>query len=86
MNENQLIDTIEIEQSIMSGVDPETTQPIKPKQILKEVLDFAKEQKERPEILVRVFSLLLIHYDVPDKTYKQLLDILGVNSVYGQAL
>ena len=37
MNENQLIDTIEIEQSIMSGVDPETTQPIKPKQILKEV-------------------------------------------------
>ena len=86
MNENQMIDTIEIEQSIMSGVDPEKTQPIKPKQILKEVLDFAKEQKERPEILVRVFSLLLIHYDVPDKTYKQLLDILGVNSVYGQAL
>ena len=52
---------------------------------MKQVLDFSKEYKERPEILVRVFSLLLIYYDVPDKTYKQLLNILDVISIYGQA-
>lgn len=69
----------------MSGVDSERTEPIQPDAILKQVLAFAKDKNERPEVLVRIFSLFLVYYNVPDKTYRQLLGILDELSVYGQA-
>ena len=36
---------IEIEQNIMSGVDPERTEPIPAEMILKEVQQFAKKEQ-----------------------------------------
>ena len=86
MVDHQMEEIIEIEQNIMSGVDPERTEPLQPEAVLKQVLKLAQEQREKPEVLIRVFSLLLIYYEVPDKTYKQLLNMLDTESVYGQAL
>ena len=70
----------------MSGVDSEKCEPFQQETILKQVLAFGRSQKDKPETLVRVFILLLVYYDVPEKTYRQLLGILNENSVYGQAL
>ena len=77
---------IEIEQNIMSGVDPERTEPIPAEMILKEVQQFAKRNKDKPEVLFPIFSLLLAHYEVPEKVYKEFLNMLGVMSVQEQAL
>ena len=45
--------------------------------ILKQVMDFSKELEDRPEILLRITTLLLTYYDIPDKNYQTLLAKIG---------
>ena len=86
MIEEEMEEVIEIEQNIMSGVDPERTEPILAEAILKQVQKFAKKHKDKPEVLFPIFSLLLAYYEVPDKAYKEFLNMLGVMSNHEQAL
>ena len=73
MIENSVEEAIEIEQDIMSGVDAERCEPIKPDTLAKSVMQFADSQKERPHLQFRVFALFLIYYDVPEKTWQEML-------------
>ena len=73
-----MIETIELEQLIMTGVDQDFNE-LTPKQVFAQVKRFVEDHKSKfKEEVTRVVGLLVIHYSVPDKEFKSLSKALSV--------
>ena len=70
----------------MSGIDTERAESIAHETLLKSVKSFVSKYRERPDHVMRVVALLITYYEVPNKTFQDLLAKLGPDSHYGQAL
>ena len=71
----------------MSGVHPETCEPLTPDSLLKSVKNFVnKYRKENGALVARVIAIFISYYDVPDKQFNDLVSKLGSESRYAQAL
>ena len=62
-------ESIEVEQDIVTGLEADTTQELKPEAVLKRLLTFMDKQRERPPLQLRAAALFLTYYSVPEKTF-----------------
>ena len=71
----------------MSGLDLERNETLNPETILKNVQSFCnKHASECPDIVMRVLTLLISHYDVPDKNYQDFLKKIRNSPQHVEAL
>ena len=87
MIERRVEEAIEIEQQIMSGVDFERTEALDPDALLKKVQKFCSENAaDSPDMVMRILTLLISHYEVPEKTFQELFKKIKNSHHYAAAL
>ena len=88
MIEEGIEEVMELEQDIMSGVDSQRCEPLQPESLLKRVQKFVADacSKDKQDLAVRIVTILLSYYDVPDKPFQDMLKKVGQMSDHGQAL
>lgn len=87
MIDQMIEEAIEVEQDILSGIDRDASLELKPEEVFKRLQKFMNDQRERPPLQLRAATLFLSCYEIPDKTFADLMKRLGgKESQYGQAL